>query len=478
MEKSNTDHPFSRIRNLGGSTPTWRAESVLYVMSRDQRVADNHALLAAQAHALKEQLPLVVGFVLLKSSGHRAREHYEFMLDGLTEVSDRLHELNISFELRIVESEPLDTLQGLVETHKPAAVYFDFSPLKGPLSLHKALASANLVPVYEVDTHNIIPAWEISQKQEFGAYTMRPKVHKLITTWLGEPGEVTIHTFGHAKSTLPTSEDIETLLGRLRSNGASLSFIPGEAAANEALDEFVRMRLERYAIERNDATKEAQSELSPYLHYGQLSSLRVALRLIDVLQKHQLEPFLFVSSKLPQPDGKPALLAGVDALLEELIVRKELSDNFCFYNPQYDDLSGAPNWAKASLDEHRDDKREHVYSFEQFELAKTHDELWNAAQRQLTQTGKIHGYMRMYWAKKVLEWSKSPEHAIDFLIRLNDFYSIDGGDPNGYVGILWSVAGLHDRPWFDRPVYGKVRYINQTGAKKRFAIEAYVRSSS
>ncbi len=478
MEKSNTDHLHSRIRNLGGASPAWRPESVLYVMSRDQRVVDNHALLAAQAHALNEQLPLVVGFVLLKNSGHRAREHYEFMLEGLAELAENLNELNVSFDLRIVESEPLDTLHDLIETHKPAAVYFDFSPLRGPLSLHKALASAKFVPVYEVDTHNIIPAWEISQKQEIGAYTMRPKVHKLITAWLGEPGEVITHPFGRAKSTLPKTEDIEKLLGRLSSNGTLLSFIPGETAANEALDEFAHARLERYAYDRNDATKEAQSELSPYLHYGQLSSLRITLHLIDELQKHHLEPSLFVSSKLPQPDGKPALLASVDALLEELIVRKELSDNLCFYNPHYDDLSGAPSWAKASLDEHRNDSREHIYTFEQFELAKTHDELWNAAQRQLTQTGKIHGYMRMYWAKKVLEWSESPEQAIDFLIRLNDFYSIDGGDPNGYVGILWSVAGLHDRPWFDRPVYGKVRYMNQTGAKKRFAIEAYVRSNS
>ena len=160
--------------------------------------------------------------------------------------------------------------------------------------------------------------------------------------------------------------------------------------------------------------------------------------------------------------------------MEELNVRSSLSDNFCYYNDSYDSLKGAADWAQKTLQEHSKDPREFVYTLSQFESASTHDAAWNAAQLQLTRTGKMHGYMRMYWAKKVLEWSASPSEAHKTLIRLNDFYSLDGNDPNGYVGILWSIAGLHDRPWFSRPVYGSVRYMNYNGLKRKFKIETYI----
>jgi deoxyribodipyrimidine photo-lyase len=177
---------------------------------------------------------------------------------------------------------------------------------------------------------------------------------------------------------------------------------------------------------------------------------------------------------MPKPeDAETSLQHGVDALIEEMIVRKELADNYCYYNPHYDSLEAAPAWARDSLDKHRGDAREFLYSKEQLEEGSTHDPAWNAAQRQLRKTGKIHGYMRMYWAKKVLEWTESPEQAIVYLIYLNDHYSIDGGDPNGYAGILWSVAGVHDRPWQERSVFGVIRYMNYAGLKRKFDIQAY-----
>ena len=196
--------------------------------------------------------------------------------------------------------------------------------------------------------------------------------------------------------------------------------------------------------------------MSPYLHFGQISSLRIVLEARKALDKNS------------------NLQADYDALFEELVVRKELSDNFCYYNQNYNSLSGAPEWAQKTLAKHSSDKREFVYTKEQFENAQTHDEAWNAAQRQLRATGKIHGYMRMYWAKKVLEWSKTPEEAHDTLLFLNDFYSIDGGDPNGYVGILWSIAGLHDRPWGERPVYGTIRSMVYSGLKRKFDVNQYI----
>jgi deoxyribodipyrimidine photo-lyase len=189
------------------------------------------------------------------------------------------------------------------------------------------------------------------------------------------------------------------------------------------------------------------------LHFGQISAQRIAL-----------ETKRFNGNKESEK-----------SFLEELIVRRELSDNFCYFNSKYDSFEGFHDWAKTSLNEHRKDQREFVYSLEEFEQAKTHEDLWNAAQQELLITGKLHGYMRMYWAKKILEWSKSPEEALRTTIYLNDKYELDGCDPNGYTGCAWSIGGVHDRPWFERPVYGKIRYMNRNGAKNKFDIESYIK---
>jgi deoxyribodipyrimidine photo-lyase len=474
MARSSIELLRARTKKLGGKLPSYKPECVLYVMSRDQRVEDNHALLAAQAHANKAQLPLLVACIIYQPTENYAREHYRFMFDGIEEVRRRLKSYNIYFYQQMATTSVLSAYKQLIDAVLPAALYFDLSPLRGPLSLHKKLANQNILPVYEVDTHNIVPIWELSSKQEFGAYTLRPKLHKAIAEWLVEPGSVQKQSSMFVPKNTPPLFLASVVLSSTIANRTKNDFKAGEHAAHEQLNHFLTKSLPHYAIEHNDATKDSQSNLSPYLHFGHISSLRVALTLRHYLQKSEGSDISIISSpKLPQAEGKSQLLAGIDALLEEMIVRKELSDNFCFYNDNYDNLEGAPHWAQASLDEHRLDIRTHVYSFEQFEAASTHDEIWNAAQTQLTKTGKIHGYMRMYWAKKVLEWTASPEVAIKYLIKLNDFYSLDGRDPNGYVGILWSVAGLHDRSWFERPVYGKIRYMNHTGIAKRFDVATY-----
>lgn len=198
------------------------------------------------------------------------------------------------------------------------------------------------------------------------------------------------------------------------------------------------------------------SNLSSYLHFGQISAQRVAL---------EVQPFIEYAESQK-------------SFLEELIVRRELSDNFCFYNKYYDSFEGFPNWAKKTLNEHRNDKREFIYSLQQFEDAKTHDDLWNAAQIEMTTTGKMHGFMRMYWAKKILEWSASPEDALETAIYLNDKYELDGRDPNGYVGCAWSIGGVHDRAWAERPVFGKIRFMNYNGCKRKFDINSYIKKIS
>lgn len=459
----------SRILEIS-STPLSDSTCVVYVMSRDQRVYDNHALLEAQKEAIENKLPLIVQFVLLPHSGVRAREHYQFMVDGLKQVENELGTLNIPFVISIGDMKSEVSL--LVSLLKPRSVYFDFSPLRGPRRAIKAIAKSIKSRVLVVDTHNIVPTWVLSDKQEFAAHTIRRKLHKQIEPWLTEPATPQEHPF--SLSSTPGSKswaDVKKILGSIDECGITCDFESGETAAKAALERFIKDGLVDYASERNKPSVDGQSDLSPYLHYGQLSSLRI---LLDILRSSDAPPQLLREPKMPSAGNPPSKQDGIDAFVEELVVRKELSDNYCFYNSDYTSLAGAPEWAQKSLNMHRSDPRDFTYAQEQFENAKTHDDIWNAAQLQLRKSGKIHGYMRMYWAKKILEWSDTPEQAIETAIYLNDHYSIDGGDPNGYVGILWSIAGLHDRPWFERSVYGTVRYMADSGLKKKFDTATYV----
>ncbi len=443
---------------------------MIYVMSRDQRVRDNHALLEAQREAMEHKLPLAVVFNLYSKLGFRKQEHFAFMVEGLKEVEADLRKLNIPF-IRTIGDVPTN-IAVLTKELKPRTIYFDFSPLRHSRTTQKQVAAGADCRVVVVDAHNIVPAWVISDKEEFAAHTIRRKLHKTIEQWATEPDELKKHP--HDFTMAPTSatwEDVDAVVAAVPKCGIVHNFKPGETAARRALEQFIDTGLNSYAHARNDANADSQSNLSPYLHYGQLSSLRAVL---DVMDAYDHPPQLFTSYKIPSSDGKSAVNAGIDSFVEELVVRKELADNFCLYNSHYDSLSGAKDWAKKTLQAHASDPREFTYTLKQLENAQTHDDLWNAAQLQLTGSGKIHGYLRMYWAKKILQWTDDPAEAVKRAIELNDTYHLDGGDPNGYVGILWSIAGLHDRPWFDREVFGTVRYMAESGAQKKFDTKTYV----
>ena len=450
MEKSNT----SRSKIL--SNPTG-GKCVLYVMARDQRVKDNFALKAAQEFALERKLPLAVVFSLYAVTSSRAYEHYEFMIKGLHGVSKSLAEKNIPFIGLI--GNPIETLPMTFKHLEPSMIFFDMSPLIGPKRVVNQLSKE--WPVTLVDTHNVVPVWLASDKQEYGARTIRPKIHRLLNEFGTLSSEVVEHPHDwpnkNVLSFTSIVEKFKSILDKIPKNNVNYVFESGEVAAMEELQSFLSNRLRGYSSNRNDPTKNGLSNLSPYFHFGQLSTLRVM----------QEAGYLLASDESLRED--------YDALVEEMIIRKELSDNFCYYNSSYKNLEGAAQWAQVTLDKHSKDKREYIYTTNQFENAETHDQAWNAAQIQLRKVGKIHGYMRMYWAKKILEWSPSPEEALQTLIYLNDFYSIDGGDPNGYVGILWSVAGLHDRPWGERLVYGAIRSMVYGGLKRKFPIEEYIK---
>lgn len=443
-----------RMQQLSDVKAPDSASCVMYIMSRDQRVAYNAALLAAQKHADALQLPLKVVFFLYHASGHRAQEHFTFMLDGLREVGSNLAKKNISFEVIDSKNDIQQALKTTLRNVNPAALYMDFSPLVSGTKIRSHVSKLAECPAFYVDAHNIVPVWIASNKQEIAARTIRPKINRHLKEFLDDMDQVSKHHYGTGKDNTSYA-NLKKVISHVNSNGQKLTWKSGEKAAQKALDEFIDERLNGYADKRNNPSFDHLSELSPYLHFGQLSALYIALRVHEEMQKDS------------------ALVKDGEAFLEEMIIRRELSDNFCFYNQDYKSLKGAPEWAQKTLADHAHDEREHIYTYEELRDGKTHDAAWNAAQIQLVKHGKMHGYMRMYWAKKVLEWTKTPETALRFLIELNDYYSIDGGDPNGYVGILWSVAGLHDHGWGERPIYGKVRSMVYSGLKRKFDIEAY-----
>ena len=419
---------------------------VVYWMSRDQRVNDNWALLFASELSQKNNSPMAVAFCLSPQFLGATSRQYNFMLQGLKEVEQSLKHLNIPFFL--IHGNPEKEIPYFLNDNDACALVSDFSPLRINRDWKKSLVEQIEFPFYEVDAHNIVPAWVASPKQEWAAYSFRPKVHRLLAEFLEEFPAIQKHPF-------PWKADVENDWQAAERSVKADAFSkvdwiePGEREAKDRLAYFINRKLSRYDSDRNDPTLEGQSNLSPYLHFGQISAQRVALQVLATMQ----EPSSF---------------------LEELVVRRELADNFCYYNSNYDSFDGFPNWAKETLREHQKDRREYIYTLKEMEEAQTHDDLWNAAQMEMVRKGKMHGYLRMYWAKKILEWTQSPQDALQVAIYLNDRYELDGRDPNGYTGIAWSIGGVHDRAWKERAVFGKVRYMSYKGASNKFDIKAYV----
>jgi deoxyribodipyrimidine photo-lyase len=423
---------------------------IVYWMSRDQRVHDNWALLFAQKLALEKQRSLAVVFSLVPDFLESTIRQYGFMLTGLQETESELSKHNIPFFL--TSGEPEVEIPEFIKNINASIIVSDFDPLKIKRIWKRDVAKQISIPFYEVDAHNIVPCLHVSDKLEFAAYTIRPKIHKALIEFMDEFPSLKKMRKSEISSDKIDWTKIQKSL-KINFEVKEVEWIkPGEVEASKTLEHFLKNKFENYHELRNDPTKEYQSNLSPYLHFGQISAQRIAL---------DTDRF----------KGNPE---SQKVFLEELIVRRELSDNFCYFNKNYDSFQGFHDWAKTSLNEHKKDEREFVYTLKQFENAKTHEDLWNAAQLEMIETGKMHGYMRMYWAKKILEWSKSPEEALRIAIHLNDKYELDGRDPNGYTGIAWSIGGIHDRPWFERPVYGKIRYMNRNGAEKKFNIKSYI----
>jgi deoxyribodipyrimidine photo-lyase len=346
-------------------------------MCRDQRVNDNWALLFSQETALKQKVPLAVVFCLVPQFLGATIRQYDFMLKGLQEVEKNLADKNIPFY--ILKGSPEEEIPKFVSEYKIGTLITDFSPLHIKKMWNRGVKNQINISFYEVDAHNIVPCWIASPKQEYAAYTFRPKIHRVLPEFLQEIPKLKRHPVSWKAEIIKT--DWKGLLKTLRADRtvSKIDWIkPGGKSAQQVLYDFLENKLSAYDQIRNDPTKNGQSNLSPYLHFGQISAQRIVLE----IRKSGMD------------------IKSQDAFLEELIVRRELSDNFCFYNSNYDSFEGFPDWAKKTLEEHRSDPREYIYSLDQFENAQTHDDVWNAAQMEMVQTGKMHGYMRMYWAKK------------------------------------------------------------------------------
>ncbi|MCA9380645.1 deoxyribodipyrimidine photo-lyase [Candidatus Dojkabacteria bacterium] len=446
-----------RIKKLN-SAEVKDGKSILYIMSRDQRVKDNHALAAALNHAQSLNLPLIVCFNVYTQIENRAKNQYIWMFEGLKKLEKDLKDKDIPFVIEI--GKAVKAYKHWEEEFKPAAIYFDFSPLKGPRSTKKEFADKSSTPCYVVDTHNIVPVWEASDKHETAARTIRPKLFKKLEEYFIEPDKIKKNPIkSKFKIDNPSWDQIIKKIKAEELSDYTPIVKSGEDEALKHLNHFIKNKLKDYPEDRNEPVKDGQSNLSAYLHFGQISSLRV---LLEIAKQKDINPDQITEHKLSK------------ALVNEMFVWKELSDNFCYYKKDYDNIHGASEWAIKSLDKHRKDERDSVYTLEELEKLRTHDDAWNAAQNQMMKTGKMHGYMRMYWAKKVLEWSSEPEIAIKNAIILNDKYELDGYDPNGYAGIMWSIAGVHDHGWTERDIFGKIRYMNFEGLKRKFDIEAYI----
>jgi deoxyribodipyrimidine photo-lyase len=435
------------------------AKYVLYWAQMNRRVDSNHALHFAAGLANQHGLPLLFYEGLTCCYPFASDRLHTFILEGVPETERRLKRLGVGyvFHLRQRHSDPDNALYQLAR-HAGAVVTDDFPAFIA--RRHNGRVPATLdIPYYVVDSSCIVPMSSFG-KREYAAYTIRPKIKKLLPRYLEAVPQWRLRCQYTGASpeihTCVTETNIAALVqGCEIDHGVrpSPAFHGGSLEAKRRVNAFLRRKLFRYSGERNEPSANATSGLSPYLHFGHLSSLQLALAVREYAEKHKLM---------------------ADDFLEELIVRRELAFNFARHSEDPESLDNLPAWVQETLAKHARDRRDPVYTPDAFERARTHDPLWNAAQTELLLFGKIHGYYRMYWGKKILEWSGSPKEALATMIYLNDRYALDGRDPNGYANILWCL-GLHDRPWPERPIFGTVRYMSYEGMRRKTDVDAYIR---
>lgn len=415
---------------------------ILYWMTRELRAGNNWTLI----YALQNYNPDTDSLKILVTIDETGKFHNQvqakFVYDSSSELVRDLNELNLSVD--VISGNPAEILNEYIHFNNINLMITDFNPLHIYTKVLEELKINSEVSVHTVDSHNVVPVKVVSQKQEYAARTIRPKIWNKIKDFNYSYPVI-------SKIPLTKNESKMLVSDKIRNYTRHPGFIQGRKGALETLNSFIKTKLRFYEDLKNDPGKDFTSGLSPYLHFGFISAQEILIRLEN------------------ENPGK-----GKDVFIEELLIRKELSDNYCTYNQHYNSIKGFPDWAIKTLEKHSADKRGFIYTLNQFENAETHDFIWNAAQNELLLTGKMHGYLRMYWAKKILEWSRNYIEAQQTTIYLNDKYSLDGIDPNGYTGINWSIGGLHDRPWFEREIFGNIRFMSVDGINRKFNMRDYL----
>ena len=432
-----------RVRQTNSAPANPKGEHVLYWMRANRRVENNHALHFAVELANRYGKPLLVQEQLTCDYPYANLRWHTFHLEGVAETAAALRKLGAGylFDLRHTRGQKPRTNPARSATAVVADAW--------PAALGGKLPDFG-VETFTVDSSCIVPPAAI-EGRSYAAYSIRPRIHRQLAKYLQAVPTVKLrYKFGEE---IPKPVLDATRCEIDASVQPSTLYRGGRKAALQGLDEFVSNRLRRYATDKNEPSAHATSEMSPYLHLGYISPLDIALRVMDAPKSER---------------------TAVDVYLEELIVRRELAFNFAWNTDRVDTLDVLPDWVRKTLHAHRRDEREHTYTRKQFEAAHTADDLWNAAQKELLLRGKIHGYYRMYWGKKIIEWSLTHEEALAHMIYLNDKYCLDGQDPNTYANILWCF-GLHDRPWGERPVFGMIRYMGRPGMERKTDAQAYVR---
>ncbi|MGB8770759.1 MAG: deoxyribodipyrimidine photo-lyase [Candidatus Korobacteraceae bacterium] len=444
--------PRVTIRRDGAPDPAGRC--VVYWMQRAQRALDNPALDVAVEAANALQQPVVIFFAPVPFYPHANLRHYTFLGQAVPETAERARQRGIGFVLR---RYPEHSLPKFCEEVKASLVIGDENPMREPNHWRELTAKKLGVPLWTVDADVLVPS-KLLEKEQYAARIIRPRLKLKLRQFLTAPANprATVEwEKPRGLRALPDDGSVDLTKDWKdldRSVAPVNSLRGGTGEALRLLHDFVTHKLAHYPERHGKPELDGTSRLSPYLHFGHIGPHTVALAV--------------ERSKAPR--------AAKDDFLDQLITWRELSINFVHFNPLYDSIESAPDWAHRTLGKHAHDKRPVIYSRAQLEYAETHDELWNAAQRQMLHAGWMHNYMRMYWAKKILEWSPSPAMAYQTAVYLNDKYFLDGRDPNGYAGIAWSIAGKFDRPWFDRPIFGSIRYMSGNAATKKFGAEQYI----
>ena len=448
-----------RVRQLNQSPIRQKASYVLYWAQMNRRTTANHGLAYAIELANSLGLPVLYYEGLACTYAHANDRLHQFILDNVPATAESLKKRGIgyTFHLRRRQDDPNNAVYRLAQD--AAAVVADDYPTFVARAYNAVVPTRLDAAYFVVDSSCIVPMNRV-EKREYAAYTIRPRIHRLLDPYL-KPFEMPKPV---KRWKLPPSEfhtevtpaNISELVASCEIDHSvkpSTTYRGGSIRARQLLAHFVEHNLARYANHRNEPSAHATSDLSPYLHFGNISSLEIALAVKEHGAANGLIP---------------------DEYLEELIVRRELAFNFCKYSPDPESLDNLPNWARETLAKHDHDSRDYIYSRDQWERAETHDPLWNAAQKELLLRGKIHGYYRMYWGKKVIEWSATHREALATMIYLHDKYALDGRDPNTYTNILWCL-GLHDRPWTERPIFGMIRYMSGDGMKRKTDTGAYIK---